>query len=211
MKPLSFAVAMVLAASSVSAAVVDVSGPMSSLGGAPSIIAAPAMVEFSGVTNTAQQGFDEAQDVTLPSAIATDQGTIRSGRVVDSHMIFFNKLPSQTMPDADFHQNVVWRFDKRIIGVMSDEFGALEFASTPILGAPGTTYQDPIRRFRGMEERGDFYMISGKTLDVTMTIVPTAGDWIRVVTSEVPVPAAFPMLAGAIAGLGLLARRRTRA
>lgn len=121
----------------------------SSIAGNAAIILAPAFALDAMVTNTAQQGFDEAQNVLLLTALSVDGGTIAAGTRVNSHMIFFNQAIKKS---GVSHTGVTWTFDGTILGVMSDTPGALEDASTLLLGAIGTTYPaSGSFAFRGME------------------------------------------------------------
>lgn len=162
------------------------------------IIPAPTQVLNGAVTNSAQQAFNERQGVLLLGDLSVDNnaeipngGTVAKGEVVDSHMIFFNITgnPTTAIPDP----NRVWKFDGPILGVMSDQDGALEFASNNLLGAAGTTYPtppfNPPDGFRGLEVGGpDGYSVSGSTITVDMN-VSQPGDWIRVITrSSTTVP-----------------------
>ena len=80
------------------------------------IIAAPPSVidDPPGAVNTAQQAFDEAQDVELPRDIQVDQNVIPRGTRVDSHMVFLNTIGTAATTD----QGVVWTFDGPILDVM---------------------------------------------------------------------------------------------
>ena len=105
--------------------------------GGQDIIAAPAIVDDAAVTNTQQQAFNEAQDVLLPAPISVDGGgTIATGTMVDSHMIFFN-----TEDDIQVDDFLVdWTFDGMILGVMSDQDGTLEEArDSDTESDPGTS------------------------------------------------------------------------
>jgi hypothetical protein len=114
-----------------------VAGPASTLGALPAIIAAPSDVLDGCVTNSGQEGFNEARGVFTPAAFLADGGvTIPAGTLVDSHMIFFN----QTGTVLATHLGVTWTFRRPIIAVMSDSGGIHEAASTFALGAPGTNY-----------------------------------------------------------------------
>jgi len=200
--------ALAFATTGASAAIVSVNDPIGVTGdvgsGPAAIISAPAQVFEDSVTNTAMQGFDEAQNVTLTSAISTDTGTIAAGTFVSSHMIFLN---TDGLNQAE-HRGVEWTFSNRILGVMSGNFGADEVASTPQLRAPGTDY--PMAPFgnRGFEPGQDEYtIIAPNTIRVGM-FVTEPGDWMRVVTAAIPLPAAFPLLGGALALLGVAGLRR---
>jgi len=182
-----------------------VAGPVSSLGVAPAIIAAPSDALNQCVTASGQLGFDEAQGVITPAAFgADDAGVIPAGTLVDSHMILLNL----GVAGGATHTGVVWTFKRPIIAVMSDSGGTLEAASTPTLGAPATNYVLPATgacvpfppvgaapfAARGLETTGaafpfahtacpagDCYTVAGATILVHMG-VSQPGDWIRVVT-----------------------------
>jgi len=149
----------------------------------PDIIAAPAFVidNTPGATNRAQQAFDERQDVLLLGPLMTDAGVIGPGTVVDSHMIFLNTDGPIAASDSQ-----VWTFDGLILGVMSDQGGLLEGASSAFLGAAGTIYPGPFA-LRGIEVPGDSYLVAGNSITVNMSVVEP-GDWIRVVTAANPIP-----------------------
>ncbi len=146
------------------------------------IIAAPASIvdDPPGAVNTAQQAFNEQQGVTLPANLAVDGGFIPAGTVVDSHMIFLNT----DGPTEASDQGVLWTFDGPVLGVMSDGTGALEVASSALLGAVGTTYPAAPFPARGLEAGDplDNYTVAANTITVGMHVTEP-GDWIRVVTS----------------------------
>lgn len=149
------------------------------LTGGQDIISAPASIDDDApaAENTAQQAFDEAQDVTLSAPLRCDDGVvIPAGTRVNSHMIFLNTPDSGTTYD----NGVTWEFDGDVICVMSDADGNLEAASNAELGAPGTTYPGAFAA-RGMEN-ADTYQINGNEITVDMG-VSEPGDWIRVVTA----------------------------
>ena len=169
------------------------------------------------VTNSGMQAFNEAQGVVTTVAHAIDGGgTIAVGTLVDSHMIFLNSVGNTPVS----HYNVTWTFSGTILGIMSNRSGTMEANSTFELGAPGTNYTvgagaAPFDA-RGLEasqscgtnmSNDGYSIIAPNQLCVGM-YVTEPGDWIRVVTAAVPLPAAFPLLLAALGGLGLIARRR---
>jgi len=202
-------VAMFVVASA-QATTISVAGPISSAGTAPAIIAAPSDALDDLVTNTGMQAFDEAQGVLTTVAHGIDGGgSIASGTLVDSHMIFLNSEGTTFLT----HANVTWTFSGTILGVMSDFNGNLEAASTFELGNPATNYTvgpgaAPFAA-RGLEALGDGYTVLGNTITVAMAVTEP-GDWIRVVTS-VPEPSSMLLLGASLAGLvGFGRRQRSR-
>lgn len=180
------ALAIGLLAFRADAAITDVTGPVSSVGTAAEIIPAPPEVLNSNVFNTGQQGFNEATVVTTED-YAIDSGLIPAGTLVSSHMIFLNAENGTTFPPLLTHEDVEWTFSQAILGVMSDNEGSYEVASSSELGAPGTIYPAAPFTARGLEPGGpgglhtDGYSVSGNEITVTMH-VSQPGDWIRVVT-----------------------------
>ncbi|MCH8882896.1 MAG: hypothetical protein IIA41_05275 [SAR324 cluster bacterium] len=129
-----------------------------------------------------QEAFDERQNVLLTVPLPVDGGSLPTGWIVDSHMIFLNQpdgtlgVTSGVTVDVDR----LWTFDNPVVGVMSDFTGSLEVASSPLLGAPGTVYPAAPFGARGMEG-ADGYVVAGNTITVTMGVTQP-GDWIRVIT-----------------------------
>jgi len=179
------------------------------------IIAAPSSVnnEVSwsydiggGVSNTHQEGFNEKQNVLLTVSLSVDDGTISADTRVDSHMIFFNWIDS-TGPVSDGPRD--WVFSGVILGVMSDEGGALEVASSSLLGASYTIYPSTAYQYRGIETGttgNDSYSVDGSTLTFSAG-GNLPGDWIRVITL-VPEPTTLFVMTAA--GLPLLLKRKRK-
>lgn len=173
----------------------------------PDIITPPASVNNEdprggnpggGVINTHLQGFNERQGVLLTSDLAVDGGVVPAGTTVDSHMIFYNFVdkPNDGNPYSDGPDD--WQFSGEILGVMSDDYGVSEVASSSILGAPSTTYPIYTYQYRGLDTSGDNYTIDGSTLALSSGGY-APGDWVRVVTlsstePSVPVMSEWGML-----------------
>ena len=196
----------------VSAHIIGVVGPVSSLGALPAIIPAPSNVLDQCITSAGQVAFNEAQHVITPVAFATDDGgVIPAGTQVDSHMILFNRQLVDLDP-ISAHSDVVWTFKRPIIGVMSDVHGNLEAASTAALGAPATNYLMPAVAgcipfgtvgaapfaFRGLDTTAagppythqpcpaddDCYSIETPTTIRVSMHMSQPGDWMRVLTKS---------------------------
>jgi len=206
LKSLTASTVLLGALSNAEASLVSVAGPNSSRGAAPAIILAPATLNNDVAFNLGQQGFDERQCVLLPSSLEVDDGIIAAGTLVSSHMIFMNQQNNTT--GGTDHTGVEWTFDGLILGVMSDNNGNLEAASTPILGAPASGYGAPFNN-RGLESN-DSYSFLGNVLTFNSHITQP-GDWIRVVTAAQCVPDATGLGTAALGFLSLLiATRRSR-
>lgn len=201
------------------AALIGVSGPVSSFGDAASIVTSGSVgdVNDDAAYNTAQQGFDEKQGVLLTSALNVDGGNIASGNRVDSHMIFLNSGPGNNGTLLE-HFNVKWTFDGDILGVMSNSNGSLEVNSSALLGATDVTYPGFAFSARGFETNqspcdgtatNDCYGIFGNELTVTMRVTEP-GDWIRVITrtAQVPEPGTLGLLGLGILALGASKRKK---
>jgi len=194
-------------------AIVSVSGPDSSEGKAPSIIAAPANVLDDVRKNRAMQGFNEMQNVLLLAPLMIDQGVLAAGTRVNSQMIFLNSKKKKRIT----HRRVRWTFENIILGTMSDIDGNLEAMSSAFLGAAGTNYtttfpgSGPAAPFKNRGLEGfDAFTILGNQLRIRLRVTEP-GDWIRVITvSAVPLPAALPLFGTGLAILGLARWRRKR-
>ncbi len=195
------------------AALVSVAGPDSIYGGTspagapPQIVASPDDVSDDAAYNYGMQGFDEQQLVTLAAPLQVDGGWIAAGTLVNSHMIFLNTGdPKDGLNTPCSHADVAWTFDGTVLGVMTDVNGALEAASSGLLGATGTIYPGafPARGFEG----GDNLSIFANTVTVSM-YVTEPGDWIRVVTAVVPEPSSA-IVFGGLMGIAMLVQGRRR-
>ena len=198
-----------LAARQADALLISVSGDTSALGALPQIIPAPLNIHDDTAINLGMQGFDERQGVLLLSGLAVDGGTIASGTLVNSHIIYLDQ-GEDLVPDLNEHLNVKWTFDGAILGVMSDWPGSMEATSSSFLGAAGTVYPGAFNG-RGLElearfRQPDGYAINGNELTVSMWVIEP-GDWIRVVTKPVPEPSTLLLLGSGLIGLGFVRRR----
>lgn len=220
------AAALLIAAAPMSAALISVAGGPSSGGDLAAIIAAPSSVGDNGFTAEAMRGFDEQQDFELTGELGIDAGSgagggsanLAIGTIVDSHMIFLNSATAGGTSGLS-HNNVTWTFDSEIIGVMSDQGGALEAASNGQLGADGTSYPGALG-FRGLELAAqpvsgdpDFYMISADRKSITINMFVTQpGDWMRVVTeapeNEIPEPGTIFLFGAGLLGAAFMRRRK---
>jgi hypothetical protein len=141
-------------------------------------IFAPIAVLSELATNPGMLGFNEAQGVITTVTHEFDGGFIPIGSLVDNHMIFLNSGTNL----FHWHRDVKWTFDGVIIGVMSDEWGELEHASTFELGNLMTDYPETSFRYRGLEPNDSYsFTCNPKELVVSMQDLGR-GDWIWVVT-----------------------------
>jgi hypothetical protein len=186
---------------SANATLIGVNAVTSSAGDMAAIIAAPPDIGDDAATNTAQQGFNELQGVTLVANLPVDGGVI-TPQTVNSQMIFLNSEGDTTLN----HIGVDWTFDGIILGVMSDTGGTLEAGSNSILGALGTTYPGAFS-LRGFESNDSYSGIGTNVLTVNMNVIEP-GDWIRVVTAPIPEPGTILLLGSGILGIAVAGRRK---
>lgn len=158
-------------------------------------------------------GFDEGQNILIPTALNVDvlangsgggtgAGTLSAGTVVASHYVFFD-------PATFAHQIGSVAFDSDVLGIItsSANLGASDF-----LINNGVTYENPT--LRGLES-GDSATISGlRTISVNWR-ASSPGDYIRVLTAfspgasrSIPNPSVIALLGAGLVGFGSLRRKR---
>ncbi len=149
-------------------------------------------------------GFNESQNVTLASALASNVGlgSISAGSMVSSHYIFFDPGPSRR---AIGH--VI--FDAPILGVITSRDNLL---ASDFLGNAGVSYLNP--NLRGLES-ADSLAINGANLfrlDVNFR-ASSPGDYVRVITDATPTaaapePATMALFATGLAGAFIRKRQQ---
>jgi PEP-CTERM motif len=154
-------------------------------------------------------GFDEGQNIVIPTALQVDDlanglgggsgpGTLAAGTVVASHYVFFD-------PKDPTSQKGLVNFDSAILAVITS---TNLLAASDFLIQTGVTYLNPSAR--GLEA-GDVVSISGLNQIQVDWAASTPGDYVRVLTAfspSVPEPSSWAMLAGGVLVLGALRKRR---
>ncbi len=182
---------------------VNVEGAITGVNNAGQIILAPPSVEDSGAMPSLQNGFNEVQNFTLTDPLQLDIGTLPVGTVVSSHMIFMNPAGAST------HGPVTWTFDGLVVGTMSDTAGLLEALSNADLGNLGTVYPGAFSG-RGLED-SDGLVFVDDTLTANMGVFGgDPGDWVRVVTVQIPEPSTYMLIAGFLSLAAILRKRRQK-
>lgn len=146
--------------------------------------------------------FDSSADFVIESG---GQLFLAAGTIVSSHYLQWD--PGE---GSDSLVEATIAADSQIFAFITDDDKL--FGSDEILGLDDLDYSD--FGLRGLEA-GDTTEFNGEKVDIGWT-ASSPGDWTRLITaysptaaaSAVPVPAAAPLLVGALGALGLVARRR---
>lgn len=143
-------------------------------------------------------------------------GTIGTGGIdVDNTLFFVDELAVDGLkswllfadPTGRAQVSGLLQFDQPIVAVYVKRADIA--ATTPVYGLPSLSYGSPF--FSGLEGLDQIgWTVGGTTLSIDWRL-NGRGDEIRVITAAQPVPepAPFMLLAGGLAMLGWLKRRRT--
>jgi hypothetical protein len=149
-------------------------------------------------------GFDEDQNITIPSSLSAEVGLspLPAGTVVASHYVFFD-------PNQIARAIGTVNFDSNVLAIMTS---TQTMGNSDFLANTGVNYLNPTAR--GLEA-GDVVTISGAQQISFDFSAGSPGDYIRVLTQyspgAVPEPGTWALLGGmAVGGGTLLLRRRKR-
>lgn len=152
-----------------------------------------------GADNNNLYAFDELQNFTLTSNLATNIGLnpILAGTTVSSQFVTFepfSKNGTTLIGDVTF--------STKVLAIITEQ-GTL--IASNYLGAPGITYLDPSAV--GLET-GDSVTISGLYTIHWDTAASSPGDSVRVITAATPEPGTMIMFGSGIIGLAGVLRRK---
>lgn len=142
-------------------------------------------------------GFDEAQGVTLASALMVNLGgavgnnaMLAAGTRVSSHILFFDPTGNRTATGSV-------TFDRNVLGVIRTTAG--QVASDGLFG-PGLSFSNVINRGLEAGDQVVAWTPGSNTVSINWN-ASNPGDTLRVLTAAVPEPASWGMM---ILGFGLI-------
>lgn len=195
-----FGLALLLASSVTSAAIVQIAGaPNSTINPGHAAIGQNNQQDLINIL----YGQDEMQNVVLGSDLTVNIGsmgtTIAAGTRISSHYIYYDPKNSMSITGRI-------QFDGKVLGLITER---AELIASVGLGNPGVTYNHPA--LVGLESNDSATISATEWVSIDWK-ASSPGDYIRVITAApVPVPAAVWFLGSGLLGLVGLRRKQQTA